>query len=95
MKKLHLKTKKIREKGNQLNLINIIITTKMKYTQKYYQKWSERYDIKMVSLAVAFDFKDSEPLTGLFHWNINGKLSDPDNYYQKSAKEILRDLFGE
>ena len=65
------------------------------YTQKYYKKWSERYDIKMVSLAVAFDFKDSNPLTGLFHWNINGKLSDPDNYYQKSAKEILRDLFGE
>ena len=65
------------------------------YTQKYYKKWSERYDIKMVSLAVAFDFKDSGPLTGLFHWNINGKLSDPDNYYQKSAKEILRDLFGE
>ena len=65
------------------------------YTQKYYKKWNERYDIKMVDLATAFDFEDSSPLTGLFHWNYNGKLSDPDNYYQKSAKEILRDLFGE
>ena len=56
---------------------------------------NERDDIKMVDLATACDFEDSSPLTGLFHWNYNGKLSDPDNYYQKSPKEILSDLFSE
>lgn len=65
------------------------------YTQKYFKKWSERYNVKMVSLSVAFDFGDSNPRTGLFHWKINSKITDPDNYYQKSAKEILRDLFME
>ena len=65
------------------------------YTQKYYKKWSERYNVKMVSLSVAFNFPDSSPNTGLFHWDINGKLSDPDNYNQKSPKEILSDLFSE
>ena len=63
------------------------------YTQKYFKKWSERYNVKMVSLSVAFDFIDSRNITGLFHWDINGKISDPDDYYHKTAKEILRDLF--
>ena len=63
------------------------------YTTKFYPKWSERYNVKMNSLETVFDFDDSEPTSGLFHWNINGKISDPDNYAQKSAKEILRDLF--
>jgi hypothetical protein len=49
----------------------------------------------MVSLSTAFDFPDSSPNTGLLHWNIYKKISDPDNYSQKSAKEILRDLFNE
>ena len=65
------------------------------YTQKFYKKWSERYDIKMVSVETTFNFKDSEPETGLFHWNINGRIIDPDNYSEKTAKEILRNLFSE
>jgi hypothetical protein len=65
------------------------------YTQKFFKKWSERYNVKMVSLSTAFDFPDSSPNTGLLHWNIYKKISDPDNYSQKSAKEILRDLFNE
>ena len=61
------------------------------YMQKYYIKWSERYNVKMMFLSSVFDFRDEK--TGLFHWNINGKISDPDNYHQKNAKEILKDLF--
>ena len=41
----------------------------------------------MFDLATAFDFSSSDHLTGIFHWNINGKISDPDNYQQKGAKE--------
>ena len=63
------------------------------YSQKFYKKWSERYDVKMVSVETTFNFQNSEPETGLFHWNINGRLIDPDNYSEKTAKEILRDLF--
>ena len=65
------------------------------YTQKYFKKWSERYNVKMVSVSTAFYFPKNAPNTGLFHWNVNGKITDPDNYAQKSAKEILRDLFME
>ena len=66
-----------------------------KYTQKFYKKWSERYDVIMVSLSKVFDFKDEKPTTGLFHWDFNKIISDPDNYSLKSAKEILKDLFQE
>ena len=65
------------------------------YTQKYFKKWSERYNVKMVSVSTAFNFPEDDHETGLFHWNIDGKITDPDNYAQKSAKEILRDLFME
>ena len=65
------------------------------YTQKFYKKWSERYNVKMVSVTTAFDFDDKHPESGLFHWNINGRITDPDNYSEKTAKEILRDLFSE
>jgi len=65
------------------------------YTQKYYKKWSDRYDVIMVKSSTAFDFHDPGNITGLFHWNINGKISDPDNYIDKTAKEILIDLFDE
>ena len=89
--------------GVQLSPVNPINESKeceayylcREYMQKYFPKWTERYDIKLVSSSTAFDFHSSDNLTGIFHWNIFGKISDPDNYLEKTAKEILIDVFSE
>ena len=64
------------------------------YMEKYFKKWSERYEVVVTSTSVVFDFNDNHPTTGIFHWNLNGGIiSDPDHYSTKTAKEILIDLF--
>ena len=61
---------------------------------KYFKKWTERYEVVVYSPSKVFNFPDSVPETGIFHWNLeNGTITDPDNYSSKSAKEILNDLF--
>ena len=67
-----------------------------KYMKKYFHKWSERYEAIVVATETVFNFDDETPETGIFHWDIeNGKITDPDDYTNKFAKEILEDLFGE
>ena len=66
------------------------------YMTKYYPKWSKRYNVMVTDKEKVFFFDDKAPNTGIFHWDLkNGIITDPDNYSQKSAKEILMDLFGE
>ena len=66
------------------------------YMQKYFSKWSKRYNVMVTDKEKVFFFDDKAPNTGIFHWDLNnGIITDPDNYSQKSAKEILTDLFGE
>ncbi len=61
-----------------------------KYMQKYYPEWQKKYPDR------------SRPETYLSHycqmrWDISGNhvMTDPDGYRNKSAAEILEDLFGE
>ena len=67
-----------------------------KYMKKYFKKWSDRYEPIVTSTETVFNFDDEAPDTGIFHWNIeNGPVTDPDNYRDKFAEEILKDLFEE
>jgi hypothetical protein len=64
------------------------------YMEKYFKKWSERYEVMVSNVESVFDFADDEPITGIFHWDtINGIITDPDSYLNKTAKDILKDLF--
>ena len=67
-----------------------------KYMTKYYPEWSDRYDPVLRSyISYATPATDSE-YSGNFSWNLDGTgLSDPEGYADKSAAEILADLFGE
>ena len=66
------------------------------YMKKYFKKWSQRYNVIVVSASTVFNFDDKAPNTGLFHWDLeNGIITDPEKYSSKSAKEILTDLFQE
>ena len=71
-----------------------------KYMTKYYPEWSDRYDpvlrsyISYATPATGTEYK--ETWSGNFSWNLDGTgLSDPEGYADKSAAEILADLFGE
>ena len=64
------------------------------YMEKYFKKWSERYEVIVIPTDVVFDFDDIVPTSGIFHWDLyKGIMNDPENYSLKSAKEILIDLF--
>ena len=64
------------------------------YMEKYFKKWSERYEVVVTASNIVFNFSDNNPNTGIFHWHLNGGIiSDPDFYSKKTAKEILLDLF--
>ena len=67
-----------------------------KYMTKYYPEWSDRYDPVLRSyISYATPATDSE-YSGNFSWNLDGSgLSDLEGYANKSAAEILADLFGE
>ena len=71
-----------------------------KYMRKYYPEWSDRYDpvlrsyISYATPASGTEYK--ETWSGNFSWNLDGTgLTDPEGYANKSAAEILADLFGE
>ena len=71
-----------------------------KYMTKYYPEWSERYDavlrsyISYATPATGTEYR--ETWSGNFSWNLDGSgLTDPEGYADKSAAEILADLFGE
>ena len=67
-----------------------------KYMEKYFKKWSKRYEAVVTKTEIVFNFDDEYPDTGIFHWEVtNGNISDPDHYLNKTAKEILENLFGE
>ena len=67
-----------------------------KYMEKYFKKWSKRYEAVVTKTEIVFNFDDEYPDTGIFHWEVtNGIISDPDHYLNKTAKEILENLFGE
>ena len=62
------------------------------YMEKYFKKWNKRYDAFVMDTEKVFNFISEE--TGIFHWDLqNGVLSDRENYTDKTAKEILIDLF--
>ena len=67
-----------------------------KYMTKYYPEWSDRYDPVLRSyISYATPASGSE-YSGNFSWNLDGTgLTDPEGYADKSAAEILADLFGE
>ena len=65
-----------------------------KYMEKYFKKWSERYEAVVIDTYKVFNFDDKTPTTGIFHWDLRkGIITDPNNYETKTAKEILIDLF--
>lgn len=60
-----------------------------KYMEKYYPKWYNRYG----SVCKGSDYLQNY---GQMRFRTNGSnilLSDPENYQDKTAKEILKDLF--
>lgn len=65
-----------------------------KYMKKFYPWWD--YKTIMRSKEDYITFPKDKPTTGIFHWKLGkgATLSDPENYANKSADEILRDLYG-
>jgi len=65
------------------------------YMETYYPMWGERYD----ALLLSFDGYTvrTNANAGKFTWNLGdgGVLTDPDGYANKTAVEILNDLFGD
>lgn len=64
-----------------------------KYMVKFYPDWSLRYFPKAVGYNSYTGFEGEN--AGRFSWDLNGVLTDPENYAAKNAEEILTDLFGE
>lgn len=65
-----------------------------KYMSEYYPDWSERYsaELKSYSLYTTFDSGNSQ---GIFHWDTENFLTDPEGFLEMTAEEILKELFGE
>ena len=57
------------------------------YKKTYYSSWYERYPDSA---------KGSSYFSGYnqFRWTTSGNFSDPDGYQEKSAVQVLKDLFG-
>ena len=67
-----------------------------KYMTKYYPEWSDRYDPVLRSYDSYATPASGSEYSGNFSWNLDGSgLTDPEGYADKSAAEILADLFGE
>ena len=66
-----------------------------RYMKTYYPEWSTRYPVTIKDYA-AMTAVDAEN-TGKFSWDVSGAgiLTDPDGYLDKTAEEILADLFEE
>lgn len=74
-----------------------------KYMSKYYPEWYSRYHKVYKNFDDYTTVKDNEiadqpgtfkaPVGGKFSWDLNGTLSDPDNYATMTPGEILADLF--
>ena len=65
------------------------------YQTKYFPEWAARYKAGMRSFSDYLGFERTG-VTGIFRWDLSGSgLSDPDGFAEKSAAEILADLFGE
>lgn len=67
-----------------------------KYMKKFYPNWD--YKTIMRSKEDYITFPKDKPTTGIFQWQLKGKkttLKDPEKYAKKSAKQILKDLYGE
>lgn len=63
------------------------------YTKQYAPQWAQRYLTVMKPQDLYFNFGKEESC-GVFHWTIGESgLMDPQDYTNKSAKEILQDLF--
>ena len=56
-------------------------------------KIDECYHIKMVSILINLDFSNSSLKSIDFDRDINQKLNDLDNCYQKRARKNLSDFF--
>lgn len=63
------------------------------YMETYYSEWSSRYEAILKPYSQYTEC--SENLGGKFSWNLDGELNDPDGYVEKTAAEILADLYGE
>lgn len=63
------------------------------YMNTYYPAWSARYTPVLKSYTQYTKISEKNAKSGLFHWNLSGTLTDPDGYINKSAEEILSDLF--
>lgn len=64
------------------------------YMQRYFPTWSERYSAVFKEYSEYTYFTNAK--AGKFSWNLDQTgVLDPDGYADMSAKEILKDLFGE
>ena len=61
------------------------------YMNRYYPAWSVRYDAQLYRYRVYAALAENQK-SGRFRWN-QTVLTDPDGYTEKSAAEILEDLF--
>lgn len=63
-----------------------------RYMRTYYPDWSKRYHAVQKPYSRYVDLKGER--TGKFSWRIGtGALADPEGYADKTAPEILKDLF--
>ena len=68
-----------------------------KYSKLIDADWTQTYPVVMADASKYLCFPTDTEKAGIFHWDLAGKnkLTDPDGYIEKSAAEILADLFGE
>ncbi len=63
------------------------------YTTLFYPEWARRYDVSLFDYGFYTSF--SGDVAGLFNWDLtDGVLTDPDGYREKTAYEVLSDLYG-
>lgn len=65
-----------------------------KYMSKY-PEWTSRYNVVAKDIAIYtnfYNYKTEPESNGVFHWK-NSALSDPEEYYNQSAEQIIKDLY--
>ena len=63
------------------------------YMTTYYPEWHKRYPTVVKPTSKYLNFIDKNNRFGVFHFDRENILTDPDNFYSKSAKEILKILY--
>ncbi len=64
-----------------------------KYMSEYFPKWYERYPVSLKEASVYYSFEGEK--AGLFTWDTEGEMKDPDGVMEMTPREVLEFLFGD